>query len=174
MSKKTIILLIVVVITSMLLCIDNSFKHLFLDNKDHFGCDIEISKQSNYNYPESKFPFNDSILSYTNLVLYTHSLGIYDFRFCSSFNTSGEIYLKAYEVTKNIRLTSDRLKTKSKIKVKKNQNLSCYMPEKNIIIYEGNGECKYVARFEVWFRKDGKVGDRKIFEKNYLITGWRR
>lgn len=174
---RIIILFGVFIISSTLLIsafISNGIEHMFLDDEYDFGCNIELPLKSSYLHPENKYPFNDSLLKYPNLVLYNQSPGIYDYRFCNYFESSGEIYIKAFEVTEGIQLSSKRLKSRSAVNVKKEDRLSCYGPTKGIKIYEGNGECKYVARFEVWFKEKGRFSDRKLFEKNYLITGWRR
>ena len=121
--------------------LNNSVEHMFLDDEDDFGCNIELPKGTEYSLPKYKYPWNDSLLKFDNLVIYNQSPGVYDYRFCHLFESSGEIYIKAYEVTDNIRLSSERLKNRSTVNVDKGQQLSCYGPNKAIIIYEGNGVC---------------------------------
>ena len=84
---------------------------------------------------------------------------------------NGTVYLKAFEVVGNIELSSDRLKEKTEINVKKDDSKT-YSQE--FTIYEGVWGSKYVARFELWFVPDNRQKEYKLSEELFLIEGWIR
>lgn len=87
----------------------------------------------------------------------------------------GEIFLKAYEITKGTRLSKNRLEAACNERPgwsgDPNEQFCARM---NFTIYEGDWEQYYGARFEVWFRPDSGGPERKLFERNYRIQGWQR
>ena len=101
--------------------------------------------------------------------------GLYEYDFWTSKIDSGTIYIKAYEITQNYALSTQRLPQSSSVKI--------YNPTDSIIkvgttnhftIYEGDWDKPYAARFEVWFKPSVGGQERKLFEKNYKIEGWMR
>ena len=44
--------------------LNNSVEHMFLDDEDEFGCNIELPKGTEYSLPEYKYPWNDSLLKF--------------------------------------------------------------------------------------------------------------
>lgn len=84
---------------------------------------------------------------------------------------NGTVFLKAFELVGNIELSSDRLRKKTEINVKKNDNKT-YSQE--FTIYEGVWGSKYVARFELWFISDNRQKEYKLSEELVLIEGWVR
>lgn len=119
----------------------------------------------------------------TDLYLYnSFQPGLYQYAFWTKRIEKGEIYLKAFEITNNDQLSTNRLKESSLIHV--------YNPIDTIVkfqmdkgnsefgrpftIYEGDWGKPYAARFEVWFKPDNGGKERKLIEKNYQIEGWQR
>lgn len=100
--------------------------------------------------------------------------GIYKYDFHYGTLPAGEIFLKCYEVTDNIRLSEDRLSVKSKVAVPANHSFSKIVGKQEFIIYEGDFGDYYAARIEVWFRDVETGAERKLLEKIYCVDGWMR
>lgn len=84
---------------------------------------------------------------------------------------NGTVFLKAFEAVGNIELSSDRLREKTEINLKKNDSRT-YSQE--FTIYEGVWGSKYVARFELWFIPENRQKEYKLSEELFLIEGWIR
>lgn len=84
----------------------------------------------------------------------------------------GELYVKAYEVTRNIPLSTDMLYKATLTKVpEKNEK---YVYDTSFTIYEGDWDKPYAARFEIWFKPDSNKPEKKLAEDTYSIYGWQR
>ena len=84
----------------------------------------------------------------------------------------GLLYLKAFEITRETRLSERRM---PKVKADYSSDPSeMFLREIDFTIYEGNWGQYYGARFEVWFKPDSGQPDRKLLEKNFKIEGWER
>lgn len=101
--------------------------------------------------------------------------GIYNAEIWVNPKRSGYIYLKAFEITKNTQLSKNRLKmaTTEYIGWSENSN-EVYSSFSHFIIYEGDWNKHYLARFEVWFVPDDGSPEEKLLEKNFKIEGWMR
>jgi len=118
-----------------------------------------------------------SILKGTASVELTKSFqgGIYNARIRCNPGASGRIYLKAFEITHNDRLSEDRLQNATNEWVGwSNEPAEQFLSETHFTIYEGDWGQYYGARFEVWFEPDDHSGERKLLERNFLIDGWMR
>lgn len=101
--------------------------------------------------------------------------GLYEYDLCIGNIESGTVYLKAFEITQECPLSTDRLPKRSSIKVEnRTDGLMIFGTKDNFTIYEGDWGKPYAARFEVWFRPDNNGPERKLLEKNYKIEGWMR
>lgn len=101
--------------------------------------------------------------------------GLYEYDFWTKKIDSGVIYLKAFEITKDYALSTDRLRQRSSVKVYNPTDSTMKFGTKNeFTIYEGDWGDPYAARFEVWFKPDNGGKERKLLEKNYIIEGWQR
>lgn len=98
--------------------------------------------------------------------------GIYEYDIWIDRIENGSIYLKAYEVTQNYRLSESYLATDSKIGVYNPTDTIIRYESKEFTIYEGDWGKYYAARFEVWFKPSNGKPERKLIEKNYKIEGW--
>lgn len=99
--------------------------------------------------------------------------GIYEYSFYYPSLPEGVIWLRCYEVTKNVPLSESRITWKSCQQVKGTDHFACLVNAKEFTIYEGDwGDC-YAARIEVWF-KDKSGQKRKLLEKIYGVEGWMR
>jgi hypothetical protein len=96
----------------------------------------------------------------------------YVFYFWHKPETTGEIYIKGYEATKNIPLTYSNLEKNTLNKIKKgSENHELFKGES--IISEGTMGKYFPARFEVWFKSKNN-NQKKVMEKLYIIDGWDR
>ncbi|WP_395732345.1 hypothetical protein [Prosthecobacter sp.] len=118
-----------------------------------------------------------SILKGTASIELTKSFqgGIYNARIRCNPGAPGRIYLKAFEITHNDRLSEDRLQTATNEWVGWSDDPSeLFLSETYFTIYEGDWGQYYGARFEVWFEPDDHSGERKLLERNFKIEGWMR
>ncbi|MFC5455208.1 hypothetical protein [Prosthecobacter fluviatilis] len=101
--------------------------------------------------------------------------GIYNALIRCNPGAPGRVYLKAFEITRNYRLSEDRLKTATNEWIGWSDDPSeQFLSETHFTIYEGDWEQYYGARFEVWFEPDDHSGERKLLERNFKIEGWMR
>ena len=158
-----------------------------MSSPDGFGRSHPIPIDLKYNIPlKSADPFIyqdkdetaqvDSTDSNTWLQIWDNpgQGGIYKYDFHYGTLPAGEIFLKCYEVTDNIRLSEDRLSVKSKVAVPANHSFAKIVGKKEFIIYEGDFGDYYAARIEVWFRDVETGAERKLLEKIYCVDGWMR
>ncbi len=105
--------------------------------------------------------------------------GIYYYDFYYGPLPAGEIYLRCYEVTDNIRLSAktawgDRIYQSSRVAIGSTSSFSKIVSQQKFTIYEGVWGDYYAARIEVW-HKDAKTGkETKLMEKVYRVEGWMR
>jgi energy-coupling factor transporter transmembrane protein EcfT len=101
--------------------------------------------------------------------------GLYEYDFWTGETERGAIYLKAYEITQNYALSTDRLPKSSEVVIyNPSATIKKFGTMSHFTIYEGDWGKPYAARFEVWFRPDNGKNERKLFSKNYKIEGWMR
>lgn len=153
-----------------------------VSSEDGFADNLKIPNNIEINIPhnlESEQFRPDSIfkrkVNNPDFLLYnSFQGGIYEYDIWFRPKTPGTIYLKAFEITKNRQLSTDRLKEQSAIRVNKSSDsIQLFQSSKSFTIYEGDWEKYYAARFEVWFIPDsGK--EIQLLRKNYKIDGWQR
>lgn len=101
--------------------------------------------------------------------------GIYSYELWLGKTEPGEVYLKAYEVTHEDPLSAASVKKYSRIPVENGQDsVIRFNSPSDFNIDEGDWGDPYAARFEVWFKAEGKDQDRKLTEKVFEIEGWQR
>lgn len=101
--------------------------------------------------------------------------GLYEFDFWTNKIESGTIYLKAFEITQEYALSTDRLPMTSLVKVyNPTDSIKKFGTTSHFTIYEGDWGQPYAARFEIWFKPGNGGQERKLFSKNYKIEGWMR
>ncbi len=101
--------------------------------------------------------------------------GIYSVTYSLNPGEPGEIYLKAFEVTKGTQLSIDSLEMLSKTRMTWSTDPSERFGAKaGFTIYEGDWSKPYAARFEVWFKPDSGNPERKLAERIFKIEGWQR
>ena len=101
--------------------------------------------------------------------------GIYDSEIWVNPGEPGMIYLKAYELTRGIRLSAASLKKYSNELIGWSDDSSqLFFSNTHFTIYEGDWGKPYAARFEVWFVPDSGEPERKLMEKIFKVEGWQR
>jgi len=99
--------------------------------------------------------------------------GIYDTEIWINPGEPGLVYLKAFEVTRNTRLSAERLRGASSERVGWSDDPNeLFYSNSNIMIYEGDWGHPYAARFELWFVPDSGQPERMLLEGIYKIEGW--
>ena len=97
----------------------------------------------------------------------------YDFYMWHKPSEKGELFIKAYELTKNTRLSEWKLNNRTKNKISELSN-EYKLYEGRTVIDEGTFENFYPTRFELWFKSESSGIEKKLTEKNYVIDGWDR
>lgn len=166
------------------LSVITSFMMMFGPDTDTFADDLTIPANIEKDYPVDLSSFFSNEIDSVRIVdkpnetfqLYnSFQPGLYEYDFWLKSNRSGTLYLKAFEVTKDVELSSSRLKEKSSIKIDlTNGEITRFRTDDTFTIYEGDWGKSYLARFEVWFNPDDFGGEFKVLEKNYVIEGWMR
>lgn len=101
--------------------------------------------------------------------------GLYNSEIWINPGEPGQIYLKAFEVTKNTQLSADALKSQTNEWIGWSDNPNeLFYSNSHFTIYEGDWEKYYAARFEIWFVPDSGEKERKLTEKIFKIEGWQR
>ena len=101
--------------------------------------------------------------------------GLYEYDLWINEIESGTVYLKAFEITQEYQLSTDRLPEQSSIKINNPTNKTVkFGTNDHFTIYEGDWGKPYAARFEIWFKPDNNFKERKLLEKIYKIEGWMR
>lgn len=150
-----------------------------MSGPDGFGRKHSIPDGLEYNLP---FDFQanhdvsiDSLDSKTYLQVWnSFQGGIYIYDFYYPALPSGEVFLRCYEVTKNIQLSEDRLPERSTVSINSTSSFSQVVEQKEFTIYEGDWDDYYAARIEVWFRDAETKQEKKLCEKVYRVEGWMR
>jgi len=95
--------------------------------------------------------------------------GIYCYEAVVDPGEPGDVYLRAYELTKGTRLSADRMKqaTRESVAGDKPQKVG-----KRFTIYEGDWEKYYAARIEIWFLPANGGKPRKLKEQLFRVQGW--
>jgi|SRR5690554_1672676 len=141
--------------------------------------DIEIPDGENYQKP-TEYLNNKQLDSLKNLTVDSERIEIigtgyggYDFYMWHKPTEMGEIYIKAFETTKNQRLSEWKLTNRTKNTISELSD-DYKLFTGRTVIDEGTFEKYYPARFELWFKSEKEGTEKKLTEKSYLIDGWDR
>ena len=151
----------------------------FNPGPDNFGKEHPIPTWLDYNLPldegeELPYPI-DSTAQDTWLQIWNDFQGgMYTYEFHHPALEEGWIYLRCYEATENIPLSSERISAASMVATPSTTSFSKVVEKQSFTIYPGDWGDYYAARIEVW-HKDAKTGkERKLMEKVYRVEGWQR
>ena len=152
-----------------------SFFMMFYPN-DYFTEDLELPKNIKLSLP-SEYLENGEKEIHSEIIfdlINGSQPGLYEYNFTTKKIDSGYIYLRAFEITKNTRLSEEELNNDSKIFVyNPTDSLKTFSTKNDFTIYEGDWNKPYGAKFEVWYQPL-KGTEKKLLEKNYKIFGWQR
>lgn len=134
---------------------------------------IPIDLDFNEHRPDS---LTNSKITISDFQLYnSFQPGLYEYDFWTGKIESGTIYLKAFEITQDYALSTDRLPQRSSIKISNpTDSIMRFGTTSHFTIYEGDWGKPYAARFEVWYKPDNGGKEQRLFTKNYKIEGWMR
>lgn len=153
---------------------------VYQSRPDKFADNLKIPENIDINIPQSLFlveESRDSIMkNKIDFDLYaSFQPGLYEYDFWVDKIDSGIIYLKAFEVTQEYRLSEEDLIEKSLIHVyNPTDSIARFGTTKHFTIYEGDWGKPYAARFELWYKSENSDTEKKILEKVYKIEGWQR
>ena len=151
----------------------------FNPGPDNFGKEHPIPTWLDYNLPldegeELPYPI-DSTAQDTWLQIWNDFQGgIYTYDFYYPALEEGVVFLRCYEATENIPLSSERISEASRVAIPSTTSFSKVVEKQCFKIYPGDWGDYYAARIEVW-HKDANTGEeRKLMEKVYRVEGWMR
>jgi hypothetical protein len=100
--------------------------------------------------------------------------GLYQYSFYYPELPDGDVFLRCFEVTENIELSTSRLQKASTVKVIDHTEFGMIADKQNFTIYEGDWGDYYVARIEVWYKNARTGKETKLLEKICRVEGWMR
>lgn len=130
---------------------------------DYYGADKTIPKNAECEQPVENAVKENELNSFSLQGGY----GYYSYYVNFQPIEKGYLYIKAYEITSNERLSEEYLNESSKIMI---ENLNQKFYSGGFTIYKGNMGFKYCARIELWFKPD-KGKEYKVNQKNYIVEG---
>lgn len=154
-----------------------AMKSMFVGH-DSFGEKHPIPEGLAFHIPKETFSGNESIDSLDiqdYLQIWNGSQGgIYKYDFYYPSLPAGDIFLRCYEVTKNIPLSKERIMVSSTVSIESTKTFSQVVDKKEFTIYEGDWGDYYAARIEVWHRDANTGEEKKLMDKVYRVEGWMR
>lgn len=116
----------------------------------------------------------DSVNTDSYLQIYRYTGGSYKYDFSYSALPKGRIYLKCYEITENIPLSTESILSESTVPIDSTYSFSKLVNWEDFTIYEGEWDDFYAVRVEVWHQNDKTGEENKLMEKIYKMDGWMR
>ncbi|SFO45991.1 hypothetical protein SAMN05428949_5235 [Chitinophaga sp. YR627] len=153
-----------------------------VSTRDHWADSLRIPTGISLEQPSTSL-FQDTrtdtitlIKKSTDFQLYTTlQSGVYTYVFWTNKTDSGTVYFKAYEITQKYALSAAHVASASAMVVyNSTDSIKRIIPTAVFVIHEGGGKKPYAARFELWFKPADGAPERKLLEKNYLITGFEK
>jgi energy-coupling factor transporter transmembrane protein EcfT len=147
---------------------------------DFYADDLEIPKNIKFEKPLGNFEILNKTDSVTIFKEYNLNFnlvnsfqqGTYDYYVWFKPTQKGNMFLRIFEITQETPLSSERIETSSRIKIKSGED-SLKLYKQHFTIYEGDWGKPYGARLEFWFEPI-KGKSYKILQKNYIVEGWMR
>ena len=99
---------------------------------------------------------------------------MYQYSFYYPELPDGDVFLRCFEVTENIELSTSRLRKASTVKVIGHTEFGMIADKQSFTIYEGDWGDYYAARIEVWHKNARTEEETKLLEKIYRVEGWMR
>jgi len=182
--KKCLYSFLITILAICALSIPVGIISLYAPSSDNFGRRHKIPDGIEYNIPFDEYSDSTVVIDSLDTDTYLQIRndiqgGIYRYDFYYGPLPAGELFLRCYEVTKNIQLSAktawgDRIYESSKVAIDSTSSFSKKVNQQRFTIYEGDWGDYYAARIEVW-HKDAKTGkETKLMEKVYRVEGWMR
>ena len=148
-------------------------------SSDSFGKDHPIPEGMAYEIPkEANTPFESvsDTVSRDRWLQIRNGIqgGLYEYSLYYPALPDGEVFLRCFEVTENIELSTTRLRKASTVEVKNHTRFGLVADMQTFSIYEGDWEDYYAARIEVWHKDASTGNETKLMEKVYRVEGWMR
>ena len=133
-----------------------------IDDEDHFTDDLVIPQEIEFDFPidltdaggfaSTRSDFIEE-RDHLDFQLYnSFQPGLFEYDVWIQTDVPGEVYFKAYEVSKEIPLSVERLKDRSTTIIEATQDsIRKFSSKGHFTIYEGDWGDPYGARFELWF-----------------------
>lgn len=183
-TTKYIIQGSVLVLGFIVLSFVSSFMMMFGPDTDTFADDLKLPTGIEKEYPKQLTSYTTDRIDEARLgnkpnrtfQLYnSYQPGLFEYDCWLNSRHNGIIYLKAFEVTKNIELSKSTLREQSSVKIEiTDDKVKRFGTDDTFTIYEGDWQKPYLARFEIWCDPNNEGDEFKILEKNYVIEGWMR
>lgn len=182
--KKCLYSFLITILVVCALSIPMVFIYLYAPIPDDFGRRHSIPDGLEYTIPFEEYSdpavVIDSLDTDTYLQIWDYFQGgIYKYDFYYGPLPAGEIFLRCYEATKDIRLSAktafgDRIYDESKVAIDSTYSFSKLVNQQRFTIYEGDWGDHYAARIEVWHKNAQTGQETKLIEKVYRVEGWMR
>ena len=139
----------------------------------NISINIPVDLDMEGNRPDSLF---NKTMTNTDFQLYnSFQRGLYEYDIWTGKIESGTIYLKAFEITQEYALSTNRLPQSSSVKIyNPSDSIMKFGTTSYFTIYEGDWGKPYAARFEIWFKPENGGKEKRLLTKNYKIEGWMR
>jgi len=179
LRKKWIECLLSVILSAVIVCV-LWFPLVWgaMTGPDGFGKKHHIPDGLAFNLPQESYSGNlsiDSLDIQDYLQIWNGPQGgIYKYDFYYPSLPAGDVFLRCYEVTKNIPLSEERIREKSTVSVDSTYSFSQVVDKKEFTVYEGDWGDYYAARIEVWHRDANTGKEKKLMDKIYRVEGWMR
>ena len=163
-NKKWYLIFPQIITSSFLFLMVSAFFSIM--RPDFYGADKEIPKNAKCEKPlyneekEIKLNLNDFNLR--------GGYGHYEYDVNFQPKEKGYLYIKAYEITSNDRISESYLNDEyAQIKI---EDLTKSIHSGKFTIYQGNMGNQYCTRMELWY-KPNKKKEYKVKQKNYIVEG---
>ena len=152
---------------------------LMFGDYDHFADELKLPEGVHLEVPvdmEWRERLSDSPGAPGDIRLYAGPQGgIYEADVWCNAGEAGEVYLRAFEITRGVELSPNRIPKRTCQKIPYEADAAKMLYQRmEFTIYEGNWGQYYGARIELWFRPDNGRQERKLLERNYKVEGWMR
>ena len=139
----------------------------------NISINIPVDLDMEGNRPDS---LSNKTMTNTDFQLYnSFQPGLYEYDIWTGKIESGTIYLKAFEITQEYALSTNRLPQSSSVKIyNPSDSIMKFGTTSYFTIYEGDWGKPYAARFEIWFKPENGGKEKRLLTKNYKIEGWMR
>lgn len=165
------------------LCLLCVFGVYYLLSSDYYGANKTIphnrhfAKMHSFNQVDlgpvhAKDPMIDikrELERYDLVLAESFQPGIYQYYTDYKPSEDGHLYIRAYEVTSNDRLSERAITRASNIQCLAN---TAALRSKEFKIYEGDWGDKYGARIELWFKLSSGSEEYRVTSRNYIVEGW--